>query len=241
MSMPKAEAVLFIAGWWPGPADPHLGIFVREHALAVQSRQPVVVVHLTVARDLGKLPRITWHETMDQGMHVLHGTIRTPVRRFGLFGLAVRLAYRQALKRLERKFRFRFLHLHVRTPITMHAVAAGAVRGLPCIVTEHSSFYHVGIDQQPPLLRALTEQGIRDWFAHPSIRAVLPVSDDLGNTLHRRFGVARKKITVVPNVASPLFHPREAIGGDRFRITLAARWALPKDPGLFVSVLRSLP
>ncbi len=240
-SAPNPEAVLFIAGWWPSPEDPHLGIFIREHALAVQTRQQVVVVHIAVTKEPWRPPRIKWHETEDQGLYVLQGVIQTPARRFGFHDKIVRHAYRMAMARLGRKFRFRFVHLHVRTPVTMNALSVGAERGLPGIVTEHSSFYHVGIDQLPPLLRTRTETRISRWFAQPSIRAVLPVSTDLGRVLQQRFGVPQAKITVVPNVASPLFHPRSPLNNDRFRIVLAARWAEPKDPGLFVDVLHRLP
>ena len=79
----RPEAVLFITGWWPTEADPHNGVFIREHALALATATPVVVVHLSVVKRKWGLLKFKWQESSDQGLHVIHGEIQTPVRRGG--------------------------------------------------------------------------------------------------------------------------------------------------------------
>ncbi|MCC6841098.1 MAG: glycosyltransferase [Flavobacteriales bacterium] len=237
----RREAVLFLAGWWPSPGNPHDGIFIREHAMALQSLQQVAVVHLRVAKHPRRFPGITWQEEHDHGLVVLRGEITTPLRRFGSYDLLVRKAYRQALRQLGRRFEFRVAHVHVRTPVTMNAPAVAAGLGLPVVVTEHSSYYHTGINQLLPGERDAAAQAVRRWFALPAIKKVLPVSRDLGNILQQHFGVAREKVQTVPNVAADCFHPRPIVDNGRFRMVLAARWASPKDPDLFIEVLRRMP
>jgi glycosyltransferase involved in cell wall biosynthesis len=237
----RLDAALFIAGWWPSKANVHDGIFVREHALAVQSKKQVVVIHLTVVKMPWQWFQVKWREEVDNGIVVIHGEIRTPIRRGGLHDRLVRYAYRKALRRLKSRFRLGFMHIHVRTPITENAPVVGAEFGLVSLVTEHSSFYHVWIDHLPTGERETTEERIKKWFAQPSIQAVLPVSNDLGNVLRNRYDVSPRKVHVVPNVASPDFHPRSLVDTEHFRIVLAARWSEPKDPTLFIEALRRLP
>ena len=237
----RIPAVLFAAGWWPGPNDPHAGIFIREQALAVQALRPVAVVHGSLEKKPWAWPSIRLAEENDEGMAVVRFRISTPLRRFGIHKWLGRSAYKRALRRLERRFRFQCLHIHVRTPITESAVHVAAQRQWPVLVTEHSSFYHRGIGLHAPRQRLREQSHVARWFSHPSIQAVLPVSMDLGQILHERFGVPEHRIAVVPNVANPVFHPRTCAPPPPFRILLAARWEPPKDAALFLRALELLP
>ncbi|MBK7287223.1 MAG: glycosyltransferase [Flavobacteriales bacterium] len=237
----RPEAVLFITGWWPTEADPHNGVFIREHALALATATPVVVVHLSVVKRKWGLLKFKWQESSDQGLQVIHGEIQTPVRRGGWHDRIVRSAYRKAILKYSDRYRFRVMHIHNRTPITENASFVGEEMGLPVVVTEHSSFYHLWIHHLGAEVGSQTRERIINWFARPSIRAVLPVSRDLGRVLQDDFDVAKEKIHVVPNVASPIFKPAASEHVPPFRILLAARWSAPKDPFLFIDALHLLP
>lgn len=237
----RQEAALFFAGWWPGTRDEHDGIFVKEHALALRPRVPVAVVHITLERTFRRLPSIHLDERTEDGIHVVRGWIRTPVRRFGLHDRLVRLAYSRALRILEQHYRFPFIHVHVRTPVTENALWFAKARKLPVVVTEHSSFYHRGINLRPEPARSAEMARVSRWFAHPSVKAVLPVSQDLGCILNNTFGVPDNMLIVVPNSAAPVFRPATVPNAKPFRIVLAARWAPPKDPMLFLEAVQKLP
>lgn len=239
-SSTKPEAVLFLAGWWPSPDDPHHGIFVKAHALVVQELLPVVVVYMSLSRSPGPF-RIGLTETVEDGIVVVRVQIQTPIRRFGVHDFLVRMAYRRVFKSLSPRFHFRVAHIHVRTPITENIPALAVEMKLPVIITEHSTFYHRGIG-----IRFGTEQDkevdrIHAWFRHPSIRMVLPVSVDLATTLNERYGIPLAKLQVIPNVASDDFHLGSVQGPPPFRIVLAARWAGNKDPAMFIEALHLLP
>lgn len=237
----RPDAALFVTGWWPNKSNPHDGVFVREHALAVQLQIPVVVIHLSLIKRAWRPTKTAWHEENDEGMTVLYGEIRTPIRRGGLHDLLVRKAYLSAIKKLSERYRFQFMHIHIRTPITEIAPQVGKELGLPSLVTEHSSFYHLWINHLSQEQKRISKERILRWFGQDSMRAVLPVSHDLAEVLRKQFGVAKEKIHVVPNVASPLFRKRPDLGRPPFRIVLAARWSAPKDPTLFIDALAKLP
>ncbi|MFZ1616641.1 MAG: glycosyltransferase [Flavobacteriales bacterium] len=239
--MKKEDAVLFLAGWWPSADDPNDGIFVKEHALAVHELVPVVVIHLRLNKVATGRFRIELTETNEDGIVVIRGEIQTAVRRFGLHNFLVRLAYRRALAMLSSRFRFRLAHIHVRTPMTENGVHLAVQEKLPVIITEHSTFYHRGISLQREAEQTQEVERISRWFAHPSIRMVLPVSQDLHEILHERFGIPTVKLRVIPNVASPVFIRRGRVETTPFCIVLAARWAGNKDPALFIEALHLLP
>jgi len=128
----------------------------------------------------------------------------------------------------------------VRTEITEQLIAATEGLGLPVVVTEHNSFYHLGINVLPKQEQAAQRKAIRQWFAHPAIAAVMPVSRNLAQVLQDDFYVPLTKITVVPNIAAEVFRPAEVTAERPFHILLAALWRPPKDHDVFISALRSL-
>ena len=125
--------------------------------------------------------------------------------------------------------------------MTENAVQIAEELHLPVIVTEHSTFYHRGIGLKQESEQAKEVDRISRWFAHPSIRMVLPVSQDLHDILNERFGVPTVKLRVIPNVASSVFFRQGTLEPPPFRIVLAARWAGNKDPTLFIGALHLLP
>mgnify|MGYP001208945830 CR=1 FL=1 len=235
----KQDAVLFIVDWWPLPGNPHNGVYVWEHAQALARHRKVVVVRVVVEK--GSSPGVSFVESRDGEVVVCEAIIRTPVRRFGVHDALVRRYYRRIVEDLSARYAFRIAHVHVRTDSTACFPPVAASLGLPVVVTEHSSFYRIGINSGQLGDPAVLREGIRRWFAHKSIKRVLPVSHDLAHTLVSEYGVRQEQIAVVPNVASPLFRPMDLAAPAPFRIVLAARWSWLKDPLLFLDALHLLP
>ena len=239
--MKRSNAVLVAAGWWPGILHPSDGIFVKEHVLAVSRSRPGAVIHLIFTRSPFAPFRIRFTEAVEDGIVVLTGRLTAPIRRFGIHDLLVRMAYRRAIAQLSDRFAFSVVHIHVHTPMTENLLPIARENGWPVVVTEHSTFYHSGIVGRSEAERVNFQRNVRRWYADPCIKAVLPVSHDLGKTLHEGYGVPMDKITVVPNISAPCFKPRAVQAPPPFRIVLAAYWAGNKDPGLFISALDLLP
>lgn len=237
---PTRNAVFVAAGWWPGVVHPSDGVFVKEHAFAVGKLRPSAVVHLTFIRRFAPFS-IRYSESEEDGVAVLIGQITAPVRRFGIHDLLVRTAYRRAIARLRDRFTFSVAHIHVHTPMTGNLLAVARGNNWPVVVTEHSTFYHNGAAFWGEAEQSRFRHRMRRWFAHPSIKAVLPVSRDLAKTLNESYGVRADNITVVPNISAPYFRPRVVASPPPFRIVLAAYWSGNKDPGLFLAALHLLP
>jgi glycosyltransferase involved in cell wall biosynthesis len=232
--------ILCLAGWWPRGEDV-AGIFIKEHVLAIQQEYSVVVIHMEVLKARWPVPRTDVSFSMEDGIPVYRITIKTPVRRSGIYERLARKAYRDLVARLHKEDPFTLAHIHVRTEATEQCVPVVKALGSKIVLTEHNSFYHLGIRTLPPLEEQARRRAISNWLADDAIAAVMPVSNDLANVLHAEYGVPLEKITVVPNVAAEVFKPMAKEGTPPFVIMLAAVWRPPKDHDVFIRALHLLP
>lgn len=233
-------AVLCLVGWWPGPSDA-TGIFIKEHVRAIQRSHRVIVVHTVVRKGPLGWPSATWSSATEDGIEVVRVSVTTPVRRFGLHQWAVSRALRKLVHGLHAATPFGLVHVHVRTEETEVACTLAREIGVPVVVTEHNSYYHLGIRKLPPATQRDERVRIRRWFADPIVRAVMPVSNDLAEVLERDFGVDGQRIVVVPNVATDDFRPGPGPAPGQLRLVLSAVWRPPKDPDTFIEALALLP
>lgn len=229
--------ILCLAGWWPEEGSV-AGIFIREHILAIQSHRPVEVVFASVEKGHQPWPTIRLNTYLDNGLTMHRITIRTPIRRAGFPTILLRRAYRMLLMRIKRPA---LIHIHVRTNETSVFTSLARARNIPVVVTEHNSFYHLGIRDLPPTKQAAERDVIRKWFNDPNITSVMPVSEDLARVLVDDYDVRRELIKVIPNVAAPVFRPGPPPTAEPFRILLAALWRPPKDHDVFIRALLELP
>jgi len=236
----QGKHILYLAGWWPD-TDSLAGVFIREQALAISPGHTLDVVHLCVERCLA-WPRVSVQLERDGAMRVYRVTVRTPVRRAGLFERTVRWAYERLILRLiEEHGPFDLVHIQVRTEVTEQALRVNSLRSIPVVITEHNSHYHQGIARMPEPARTRERERIRDWFSDARIKTVMPVSKDLAQVLIRDFGVKKEIIRVIPNIAAAVFQPGDPLAAPPFRILLAALWRPPKDPDVFMDAIQLLP
>lgn len=240
-SMPATTGtVLCAVGWWP--TDPDVaGIFIREHILAIAQHRPVVVVYMEVLKSDRLFPTIAINRVVEHGLVVYRVHVSTPIRRFGLAEFMVRRAYHRTLELIQLTTSIRLIHIHVRTEVTEQVLTLADELAVPVVVTEHNSFYHLGIRSLPPGEQETIRRSIRKWFMYPGIAEVMPVSKDLARVLNEDFGVPQHKITVVPNIAADVFRFTAPPPPSPFRIVLAAMWRPPKDHDVFIRALRSIP
>lgn len=229
-----------IAGWWPEPGGV-TGIFIREHVKAIATRRPVEVVFVQVIKHMVPWPAVEHTTAVEEGILVRRITIRTPLRRFGFPEFIARLVFRRLLARIRRTRPIAVVHIHVRTELTEQAVPASRAMGIPIVLTEHNSFYHLGIRDLPGPEQARQRAAIRRWLSNDAIVHIMPVSHDLARVLEQDYGVAGHRMTVVRNVAAKDFVPPPTPPQGRFRMLLAAVWRPPKDHDVFIRALALLP
>ena len=229
--------ILNIVGWWP--TGDVAGIFIREHIQAIARHAPVIVVFATRRKEMS-WPRVEINRSMEEGLPVMRIVVRTPLRRFGFDRWLLRRALRKALRPLHAVDPFSLVHVHVRTWETEEALTIAKELRIPVVLTEHNSYYHLGILALPEPAQTRQRQRLRDWLADPVIKLIMPVSQNLARTLQDKYAVAKERIMVVPNVAAPEFQFSKAPDDGYYHIVTAANWRPPKDHDTFITALRSL-
>jgi glycosyltransferase involved in cell wall biosynthesis len=194
--------VLFLAAWYPNPKLPFEGVFVREHAQAVQCYDNVTVLHLAgrnqATRQCWRLETET-DRSLNAGIptyRLLQGSKRLPGLSFLVYLWSVFRAYQHIT---GSGFLPDVLHAHVYSA-GLPAVLLGKLTRTPVVVTEHSSAFP---------RRLLSGQQARiARFALRRAQVVMPVSRALQQGINA-YGV-QANFRIVPNAVDlTLFHPPE--------------------------------
>ncbi len=195
--------VLFITAWYPSPANPVDGVFVREHARAVARRHDITVLHCVEPTDEEPLAGRVEREVDPAGpgeppVYRLHRR-RPRMRGTGL--PAAVLATGRAVRRIARDgFSPDIVHAHVYAA-GAPAVAVSRWLGVPLVVTEHFSLVARG--------RLTPDERRNARIAYRGADVVLPVSHLLRDAIEA-LGV-ETPLVVVPNVVdSALFFPPQS-------------------------------
>ncbi|MEZ4859687.1 MAG: glycosyltransferase [Caldilineaceae bacterium] len=184
--------ILFVTAWYPTQANPHWGIFVREHAKAASLYNDITVLHchgrnsqldhwwqLSETRELAL--------TEDIPTYVLqHRPSPLPRTSYFLRYGALLKAYQQLVRQ---GFRPDILHAHVHQ-VALPVTLLGKLYGIPVVITEHHSVFPRQMLSKLDLLEARC--------AFPLAEKVLPVSKALQHGIER-YGI-RARFQVVPNV-----------------------------------------
>lgn len=231
---------VFLAAWYPSQETPILGLFIKEHAIAVSKLCDVSVIYINVIKsNKYVLPKMEITKNIQGNLTEYLVLINTPIRKFGIHDFLVLKAYRNCLRDINKDIDV--LHIHVRDHITSLFFKVFGI-DIPVVVTEHSSFYHAGINKiTSENAKAEIIKNISNWFSKKQIVKVLPVSMDLSNILVNNFGVDHNKVQIVPNVASNYFKFKQKHKkSGQFKILLIANWTNSKNPILFLKSVLTL-
>ncbi len=204
-SQPKLEGrlkVLFLTPWYPDKENPVIGIFVREHARAVNLTDDVVVVHL---KGNDPIIRGTWRmepddDNLNQGIRTYrlsHRLSPIPKTTFPFYFFSVFQAFKRLL---QMGFQPDLLHAHLHRA-GLPAVLLGKLFKIPVVITEHNSAFPRKMLRRSDILIAR--------FAFSQAAVVLPVSMALQRGI-QDLGI-QASFQVVPNaVDTALFSPAGA-------------------------------
>ncbi len=200
--MAERLRVLFVTAWFPSSRSPSEGVFVREHAQAVQLYDDVVVLHVA-----GHDRSVKWlfqlEEERNVGLTPGLPTIRSVHRKLpvpGLSSMAYGAGAMAAVHFIEQRgFRPDIVHAHVYSAGWPAALIAGW-RRIPMVLTEHNSAFPRRL-LSPKQLRMAQR-------AFSSAALVMPVSRALQQGIED-YGI-RASFQIVPNVVdTSIFHPVE--------------------------------
>lgn len=195
--------VLFITAWYPTSTQPVWGVFVREHAKAVQLYDDVAVLHCLLPDPALPQPTLTERETdpaLTEGIPTYRAWYRAePVSKTAYirFLQSVRRAYREIV---ADGFRPDVLHAHI-YEAGLAAVLLGKRHRLPVVITEQFSAFPRRLLSRQKVLKARWAFGQAD--------RVLPVSAALQTSIEQ-YGI-HARFHRVPNVVDAgLFAPPPA-------------------------------
>lgn len=193
--------IMFFTTWYPSVKHPGAGIFVQEHAKAVQKYDDVLVLH--TEEDVTRPRKISWslqeetNPTLHQHIptyHLNYPRLKWPIWRLVTQTQAHIQAFRHIIKR---GFQANLIHAHIYRAGAM-AVIIGRLFKLPVVITEQYSAF-----PRKQLSRLAVWEA---KFAFERANRVLPVSHALQQGIEA-YGI-QANFQLVPNVAdNTLFSP----------------------------------
>lgn len=146
-------SVLFLPAWYPSKFNKVGGVFVREHAKAINEQIQLAVLHICEHPHLRK--PYDFEETIEGGIL----TYRIYYRKFSakwlkpvnilLFSRAAIIGY----KKVKKRFNPDLNHVHVLTRMGVLALLAKLIYQTPFVITEHWSRYLPERDSYNGMLR----------------------------------------------------------------------------------------
>jgi glycosyltransferase involved in cell wall biosynthesis len=202
------RSVLWIASWYPNPAEPYDGDFIQRHARALATQQPVDVIFIA---QLGE-QKNTEENIRTESINGVEETIVVfKFKSWGIPGvdkLRYNIAYHRAARKALREYIARkgkpdLVHIHVPMKAGMIAMWLNRTLKMKYIVSEHSSLY----DQTAPgnfFERSRRHKAtVKRIFKKAA--AVSTVSAAVGKTMQQVFQLA--PVHVIHNtVDTSLFH-----------------------------------
>jgi glycosyltransferase involved in cell wall biosynthesis len=187
--------ILIIPSWYPTPARPLNGIFVRQQAEALSKVHEVRVLYLDVLPRGQKQPMRRW-------MDLKHG-FRAEIIEVPNRPLIWQFTYLWYLFRAYRALRSTFqpdiIHCHVAVPAGLGGALLRRLFGVPVVLTEHSSTFDAWLKR--PGLRFMAARALAE------VDAVIAVSEGQRKLIKRSFPRVRH-LQVIPNmVDTALFSP----------------------------------
>ena len=198
--------ILFLTSWYPTPEKPNRGIFVREHARAVQLYNDVIVLHCAEPTVDLAAPWQLEHELdgqLTEGIITYRSCYRLspiPKTSYVVFLRGIFQAYQHII---ANGFQPDILHAHV-YDAGVPAILLGKRYGLPTVITEHSSAFPRQTLSRLEILKAR--------FAFRAANRVLPVSTALQRGIEQ-YGM-QGHFRIVPNTVdiSSFFPSNETKG-----------------------------
>lgn len=200
MAAPDRLNVLFMTAWYPSAASAVAGIFVREHARAVQIYDDVQVIHC-IGKDADLRSLWTLDKVTDSAITLGIPTYQFRHRALPVPGVSSLLYVWGAMRAVDQimagGFRPDVIHVHIYEP-GVPAVLIGKKYGIPVVITEQNSDF--------PRNRLPWLQIQKARFAFRRANRILPVSSALQQAIQSLD--IDGEYTIVPNVVeTELFAP----------------------------------
>lgn len=241
--------ILFVTSWWPTKENPVNGIFIQEHALAISKYTRVTVAFLNSVEKSTSWKDFPSKQTktitqLNENLNVIQLNLKMRIRRFGLLERQLNKLISDILKENKKNNPISILHLNVLNSYWPGYLFKKCEQfNTPIVLSEHSSFYHTEIYDLPAWQIEQKKKEITGLLNKPELKYILPVSQQLGNLIANEYHVPVKKVKVIPNIANDVFITSpvsKKMNSQEIVIFAAANWTPPKNPVLFLHLLKRL-
>lgn len=220
--------VLFVASWYPTKKNPNFGIFIKEHARAINTTQNEIILLAIVIHRSKKIWSKKTTDTVDEnGVRSVVIEISTIFR--DLIYHAIPLQYciltKVFQKCISTTFTPEIIHSNVIFPAGIIGSWLANKLKIPHVITEH--WTRVRNFSATPILSSWAKKAYHSAFI------ILPVSKFLQNEIMESFGITNeKRFKVVANVieSTNFFYKDKQIHSDEIRLCAIATWAHLKNP-----------
>jgi glycosyltransferase involved in cell wall biosynthesis len=201
----KKLNILFLSGWYPSRLLPTLGNFVQKHAEAVALRSNVIALHVCSDAACKEMYEIT--ESDLNNVHAINVYYKKVTNKIPVLAriqklIRIKKAYSIGLEiAKKRSGKIDIVHHNILYPSGMMALYLKRLKGIPYIITEHSTAY---LPSKKTPMGSLEKMFSRMIARNASF--ITPVSMDLRDAM-RDHGL-EGNYEVVYNVAdTKLFYP----------------------------------
>ncbi|MEI6752267.1 MAG: glycosyltransferase [Paludibacter sp.] len=234
--------VLFLTSWYPTPNNPGFGIFVKEHAKAIDSAGvEIVVLAVQVERSTSFFNLKVYDFRDESDIRTVQINISSKFRDliYHFIPLQRQIAFKYYKKIIAPVFSPDIVHSNVVFPAGMLGDFIAGKINKPHIITEHWS--KVAGILQKPYLSGLTKG------AYKRSTKILPVSEFLKkNLIHLMPSLNSSKFSVVPNVinSESFTFKKKQDSTEEIKFCAVATWATKKipdkKPELFIEALEQI-
>ena len=189
----KPLKILFISSWYPNEAQPTLGNFVQKHAQAAALYNNIAVISVVSST---KKSAILLEKQTVRGVNELIAYF--PKNKGILSKLVNYFRHKKAFLAAFQAYRSEhglpdLVHVHVSFPLGIWAMRIKKKYGIPYLVTEHASGFHLETDHAYPRQIVVLCKKILS-----GAKMILPVSENLKRSLQQL--VPSQHFEVVSNV-----------------------------------------
>jgi len=231
--------VLFISSWYPTENNPNFGIFVKEHASAIQSTENEIKVLAILTEQSHLFFNIIENVYVDEcGIETIEIRILTRFKNlvYHLVPLQNRIAYYYYKKLIQNTFSPDIVHSNVVFPAGMIGDFISKKLRKPHILTEHWS--KIGGILKKPYLSLLAKK------SYKNTAKILPVSEFLKNNMMSLLpSLKSEKFQIIANVinSNTFSYKQKNNPENEIHFCAIATWATKKEPDkkpeLFIEAL----
>jgi glycosyltransferase involved in cell wall biosynthesis len=229
--------VLFLTFWYPSEQHPSFGVFIKEHAKAIQAvGVEVQLCAYQFKYTLHPFRKLEKHFTDDNGVKTHLLVIESFFYRFIQINPWHNFLFlRKFLSGIYKEFPFTIIHANVVSPCGVVAMLLARYFKLPYIITEHWTRLRQYLKNNK--LSFMGKKAYRRAFK------ITAVSKDLQNTIVQAFKVPIQHVQVVPNVVDTdifKFTDTYTSHPHLLRFVFVGNLRPPKRPDIIVKALELL-